>query len=74
MDSTSVSLLQRLRQPAEAEEWVRFVKLYTPLLFTWALRHPRPYQGRRDHVCRDTVYPTPRAFLLFPVRSERFSG
>lgn len=38
MDSTSPSLLERLRRPAEAESWSRFVKLYTPLIHTWARR------------------------------------
>src|SRR5262245_8570716 len=37
MNTTSVSLLQRLRRPGEAQEsWQRFVQLYTPLLFHWA--------------------------------------
>jgi RNA polymerase sigma-70 factor (ECF subfamily) len=36
MHTTSVSLLQRLRQPGEAEAWERFVSLYTPLLYYWA--------------------------------------
>jgi RNA polymerase sigma-70 factor, ECF subfamily len=38
MHTTSVSLLHRLRQPAESEAWRRFVQLYTPLLFTWVRR------------------------------------
>jgi RNA polymerase sigma-70 factor (ECF subfamily) len=38
MDSTSVSLLQRLRQPGAHEAWARFVQLYTPLLYHWARR------------------------------------
>jgi RNA polymerase sigma-70 factor (ECF subfamily) len=38
MNSTSASLLERLRQPAEQEGWDRFIKLYTPLLFYWARR------------------------------------
>jgi RNA polymerase sigma-70 factor (ECF subfamily) len=38
MPTTSVSLLERLRQPSEQEAWDRFVELYTPLLFFWA-RH-----------------------------------
>lgn len=39
MNTTSVSLLERLRQPVDADEaWNRFVQLYTPLLFHWA-RH-----------------------------------
>jgi RNA polymerase sigma-70 factor (ECF subfamily) len=36
--STSVSLLERLREPGQAEAWERFVELYTPLLFYWARR------------------------------------
>jgi RNA polymerase sigma-70 factor (ECF subfamily) len=37
MDSTSASLLDRLRQPNADEAWSRFVELYTPLLYYWAL-------------------------------------
>jgi RNA polymerase sigma-70 factor (ECF subfamily) len=36
MDTTSVSLLQRLRRPDSPEAWARFVELYTPLLYYWA--------------------------------------
>jgi len=36
MHTTSVSLLERLRQPADQPAWQRFVDLYTPLLFHWA--------------------------------------
>src|SRR5437868_8732898 len=36
MDTTSLSLLERLRQPDQADAWARFVKLYTPLLYQWA--------------------------------------
>ncbi|HEV3263786.1 MAG TPA: sigma-70 family RNA polymerase sigma factor [Gemmataceae bacterium] len=36
MHSTSLTLLERLRQPAAQEAWDRFVKLYTPLLYHWA--------------------------------------
>jgi RNA polymerase sigma-70 factor (ECF subfamily) len=35
---TPVSLLDRLRQPADATAWPRFVELYTPLLYYWARR------------------------------------
>src|SRR5690349_13376275 len=35
---TPVSLLERLREPAQEQAWARFVELYTPLLFHWA-RH-----------------------------------
>lgn len=35
MDSTSVSLLLRLKQPHREEAWKRFVDLYAPLIFHW---------------------------------------
>jgi RNA polymerase sigma-70 factor (ECF subfamily) len=38
MHTTSQSLLERLRRPDRADAWVRFVELYTPLLFHWARR------------------------------------
>jgi RNA polymerase sigma-70 factor (ECF subfamily) len=38
MHTTSVSLLDRLRQPGEQAAWERFVQLYTPLLFYWSRR------------------------------------
>jgi RNA polymerase sigma-70 factor (ECF subfamily) len=36
MDTTSLSLLERLRGGAGPRDWERFVALYTPLLFRWA--------------------------------------
>src|SRR5437763_1958531 len=36
METTSVSLLDRLHQPNQTEAWGRFVQLYTPLLYDWA--------------------------------------
>jgi RNA polymerase sigma-70 factor (ECF subfamily) len=38
MHTTSVSLLQRLRQRPDADAWARLVRLYTPLLLHWARR------------------------------------
>jgi RNA polymerase sigma-70 factor (ECF subfamily) len=38
MNTTSVSLLAGLRSPADPQAWARFVELYTPLIFRWALR------------------------------------
>src|SRR5262245_18558839 len=38
MESTSISLLARLREPDPAAAWNRFVDLYTPLLFSWCRR------------------------------------
>ena len=33
MHSTHGSLLERLRTPADADAWARFVRIYTPFLF-----------------------------------------
>src|SRR5215469_15738691 len=38
MHTTPVSLLEQLRQPNASAAWERFVRLYTPLLFSWARR------------------------------------
>jgi RNA polymerase sigma-70 factor (ECF subfamily) len=38
LDTTPVSLLQRLRQPNEQAAWARFVEIYLPLLLGWARR------------------------------------
>jgi RNA polymerase sigma-70 factor, ECF subfamily len=38
MNTTPVSLLQRLREPSSADYWPRFVELYAPLLLGWARR------------------------------------
>lgn len=38
MPTTSITLLERLRQPHQEAAWARFVELYTPLLFAWAHR------------------------------------
>ena len=35
MNTTPVSLLERLRQPTDHQAWSRFVLLYTPLLHFW---------------------------------------
>ena len=35
VDSTSVSLLRRLRESDAEADWIRFTKLYTPLVFYW---------------------------------------
>ena len=38
MDSTSESLLLRLRSNGDQRAWATFVELYTPLIFYWARR------------------------------------
>jgi RNA polymerase sigma-70 factor (ECF subfamily) len=38
MNTTPVSLFERLRQPGDQAAWARFVHLYYPLIFHWARR------------------------------------
>jgi len=39
MSETSVSLLERLREPADDAAWKRMVDLYAPLIHGWLRRH-----------------------------------
>ena len=50
MHTTSLTLLERLREPGAEAAWARFVKLYTPLLYSWAHR-----AGLRDQDAADLV-------------------
>jgi RNA polymerase sigma-70 factor (ECF subfamily) len=36
VQTTSITLLERLRSPGSSGAWDRFVELYTPLIFSWA--------------------------------------
>lgn len=38
MDTTPISLLERLRHPGDEQAWSRFVELYSPLLLSWVRR------------------------------------
>jgi RNA polymerase sigma-70 factor (ECF subfamily) len=38
MSTTSLTLLERIRQPGQTEAWTRFIQLYVPLLLKWARR------------------------------------
>jgi RNA polymerase sigma-70 factor (ECF subfamily) len=48
--TTSATLLERVRDPANQEAWSRFVQLYTPLMFAWAER-----SGLQDQDASDLV-------------------
>lgn len=50
MESTSATLLNRLRRSDDQAAWVRFVELYTPLLYHWALRVGCPETDAADLV------------------------
>src|ERR1043166_2634684 len=48
MNSTSASLLERLRLPDASEAWHRFVRIYTPLLYYWARSAGLPTHDAAD--------------------------
>lgn len=50
VESTSESLLFRLKSPENAEAWSRFADLYTPLIFYWARKN-----GLGPHDAADLV-------------------
>ena len=50
MNSTSESLLIRLKSATDHQAWSRFVELYTPLLFYWARK-----TGLQPHDAADLV-------------------
>lgn len=50
MHTTSISLLERLKQPGRPDAWDRFVELYTPLLYYWARRTGLPEHEAGDMV------------------------
>lgn len=50
MNQTPVSLLERLRQPADAQAWTRFVALYAPLIYRWGRRVGLQEQDAADLV------------------------
>lgn len=50
MNTTSESLLLRLRKAEDQQAWNRFVRLYTPLLFYWARKTGLQAQDASDLV------------------------
>ena len=50
MNTTSESLLLRLKQTSDHQAWSRFVSLYTPLLFYWARKTGLQTQDSADLV------------------------
>ena len=66
-DSTSSSLLTRLRRPGEPAAWRRFIDLYTPLLYHWACRMGLP--PPRGPCYRVRFGRRPRILLREPLRT-----
>lgn len=70
MNTTSASLLERLRRPGEPEAWPRFVQLYTPLLLHWAYRLGLPHPDAADLV-QDVLTHLVRQLPLFTYDPRR---
>lgn len=50
MNTTSISLLNRVRESTDQEAWDRFVDLYTPMIYRWALGIGLPKSEASDLV------------------------
>ena len=50
LQSTSESLLIRLRQTNDSDAWGQFVRLYTPLIFYWARKNGMSHDDAGDIV------------------------
>lgn len=48
MTRTPASLLERLRGSFDADTWARFVRLYTPMIYSWGRRVGLQDQDARD--------------------------
>ena len=66
MNTTPVSLLQRLREPSAAGDWPRFVELVAPLLLGWARQF-----GLQDADAADIVQDV-FALLLHKIPTFRY--
>ncbi len=59
MYTTTVSLLERLRTPADRQAWNQFALLYTPLLYSWVLN-----LGLQHSDAEDVVQEVMRSLLV----------
>jgi RNA polymerase sigma factor (sigma-70 family) len=74
MNTTPVSLLERIRVSADQAVWERFVKLYTPLLCHWA-RRLGAHGPDTDDLVQDVFTMLVRKLLEFRYdKGKRFRG
>ncbi|HTU21062.1 MAG TPA: sigma-70 family RNA polymerase sigma factor [Gemmataceae bacterium] len=50
MHTTSATLLHKLRQEGDADAWMRFTRLYSPILYYWARKMGLQHQDALDLV------------------------
>jgi len=74
-DSTSVSLLRRLRESDQEEAWSRFVDLYTPLIYYWG-RSQRLNANDTSDLVQDVLTVLVKELRRFEYdpRKNRFRG
>jgi RNA polymerase sigma-70 factor (ECF subfamily) len=70
MDTTSLSLLERLRGAANPQDWQRFVRLYTPLLYRWA-RQAGAQEADAADLVQDTLT---LVYRKLPTFAHRHAG
>lgn len=71
MESTSLTLLERLRANGNGSAWRRFVDLYTPLLHLWARRAGLPEAEAAD-IVQDVTNEMPR--FIYDGERKNFRG
>jgi RNA polymerase sigma-70 factor (ECF subfamily) len=54
MNSTSLSLIQRLQQGSDQMSWNQLLSIYKPLIWGWLRRHNTPLQDAED-LTQDTL-------------------
>jgi RNA polymerase sigma-70 factor, ECF subfamily len=69
METTSATLLARVRNPDDRFAWERFVAIYGPLLFCWAKRLKLPQRDAADLV-QDVLLLLVRVLPRFEYRQE----
>lgn len=69
METTSATLLQRVRSPDDRAAWERFVSIYGPLLLCWANRLRLPQRDATDLV-QDVLLLLVRVLPNFEYRRE----
>jgi RNA polymerase sigma-70 factor (ECF subfamily) len=70
MHTTSLSLLQRVRDPGDRAAWERFVTLYSPLLIAWAMRAGSSESAAED-TAQEVLLVLMRELLEFRYDTER---
>lgn len=69
MNETSLSLLERIRDPSNSDSWNRLVALYTPLIRTW-LRNYDVQDNDADDLAQDVLLAVSNDLQAFEHRGQ----